>query len=314
MSGIDRLEQKKSLKMEIRRRTAPGLALLVRLLLNSPIPASWKRCLWRFAETYISFLLRGGKATTRFGMQMQIRPSEIVQKHIFYFGYWEPNLTRIIRSSGERDGIFVDIGANIGYFSLLSSKYYKKTISIEASPKIYSMLQNNISLNSINNIRSVNKAIGAERGVLPFYINMGSLGGSSLIEKKGSELEAEVAVSILTDFVSPDEMRCVSFIKVDVEGFDHIALRQIFEEHENMHANLRIACEYDPSNPELWPVVSEFIETGFQVLLIQGPYDIDHYLRDHSRHELDEITDAPDRFSDILISRSIKPGEEVSND
>lgn len=76
----------------------------------------WKKELFAF------FFWRRRQFTTRthFGAKMKVTSNDFVQGYIYYFGVWEPNLTHFVtnRLTKNKTRTFIDVGANIGYFSL----------------------------------------------------------------------------------------------------------------------------------------------------------------------------------------------------
>ena len=61
-------------------------------------------------------------AKTIFGMQITGDAKDIIQQYVYYFGVWEPHITSWISSSLRPGDGFIDVGANIGYYSLLASQ------------------------------------------------------------------------------------------------------------------------------------------------------------------------------------------------
>src|SRR5262249_45653444 len=99
-------------------------------------------------------------ARTKFGAVMTGQSKDFVQRYIYYFGVWEPNLTEFIRrrlAANPSRRTFVDVGANVGYFTLLASRLLPlgQVVAIEAFPSIYEELLRNIYLNNCSNIRAV---------------------------------------------------------------------------------------------------------------------------------------------------------------
>src|SRR2546429_7961962 len=79
---------------------------------------------------------------------------DILQQYIYYFGVWEPNLTRWIAQRLAPGDTFIDGGANIGYFTLLASKLVRDSgagVAIEASPATFDALQRNLARNRARN-------------------------------------------------------------------------------------------------------------------------------------------------------------------
>ena len=114
---------------------------------------------------------------------------------------------------------YIDIGANIGYLSLIAARKVGKTgkvISIEPHPKIYSFLNKNIKLNNFNNTETYNIAIGNEEGVLKFSDSKSD--EQNFITKEGT---IEVRIKKLDDVFLGNQ---VDFLKIDTEGYELFVL------------------------------------------------------------------------------------------
>ena len=77
----------------------------------------WKYVYWREKHYIVNTTAGTIKGNTR----------DMIQKYLYYFGTWEPNLTyyTIKKFEHHKNRTFIDIGANIGYFSLLVAKLQK---------------------------------------------------------------------------------------------------------------------------------------------------------------------------------------------
>src|SRR5687768_15349578 len=93
---------------------------------------------------------------------MLLTPSEHIQQQLFWYGYYEKPLGDLIKKILQPGNVFLDIGANIGYFSLLAANNEptSKIISFEPVKKLFRDLEENISINNIKNITALNVAIG----------------------------------------------------------------------------------------------------------------------------------------------------------
>jgi len=70
-------------------------------------------------------------------------------------------------------GAFIDIGANIGRYSIMLGRKYNsmKIVSIEASKETFEILKKNIKLNNLKNVIPLNMAISDKRGISNFYLS-----------------------------------------------------------------------------------------------------------------------------------------------
>jgi len=119
--------------------------------------------------------------------------------------------------------IFVDIGANIGYFSLVSAKLVGdqgQVYAFEPDPDNFNLLEKNIKVNNYKNIIAVNKAVSDKSGKARLYLEPDNLCGHSLVVKNGNKF-VEVEIIILDEFLKDKK---IDVIKIDVEGFEPVVL------------------------------------------------------------------------------------------
>ena len=91
-----------------------------------------------------------------------LNPTEHIQQQLFWYGYYEKELGILLKKILRTNDVFLDIGANIGYFSLLAATNSpsSKVISFEPVNELFKKLNENISINSIQNITPVNAGVG----------------------------------------------------------------------------------------------------------------------------------------------------------
>lgn len=114
------------------------------------------------------------------------------------------------------EDLFLDIGANVGSYTVLSSGYIKaKTISLEPVPSTFNHLQNNIAINHIGNkVTALNIALGSDEGVINFTASLDTVNHVAVPEDKNI---IEVPVNKLDNILSE---QIPLLIKIDVEGFE----------------------------------------------------------------------------------------------
>src|SRR5271154_1682751 len=122
-----------------------------------------KETLWKkLCRPYINWRGMKSVSKTRSGFKIYCDLQDIIQEKIVYFDEWEPNLTAFLNRRLKSGDVFIDIGANIGYYSLLAERRVGpggSVLAIEASPSIYDLLRKNISLNEGQRIRAVHRAV-----------------------------------------------------------------------------------------------------------------------------------------------------------
>lgn len=121
----------------------------------------------------------------------------------------------------------VDIGANIGLYSILMGKraYNGKVFSFEPVPINRSLLMLNIALNNLQNINVIDAVVGDTEGMIDFSISMDGAYSSIISTNRKGEQEKINAKAVTLDsyFCSHEEK--VDFIKIDVEGAELMVLK-----------------------------------------------------------------------------------------
>ena len=115
------------------------------------------------------------------------------------------------------DDLFVDIGANVGSYTVLASAHVgAKSISFEPVPRTFSYLIRNIAVNGINvQVQVYNMALGAKKGTIAFTSDLDT---ANHVAIAGDQATIEVSVDTLDAFLAEEERTIL--IKIDVEGFE----------------------------------------------------------------------------------------------
>lgn len=137
------------------------------------------------------------------------------------FGTYEEKELQAILQIMPKNGNFLDIGANIGWYSLIAAKFFKKLkiYSFEPIKKTYDFLLKNVKCNFLKNIKAYNFGFYSENKKILFYTYPEGSGNSSisnLSKRRNVELQKS-RVKILDDFINEKKIK-VDFIKCDVEG------------------------------------------------------------------------------------------------
>jgi FkbM family methyltransferase len=116
----------------------------------------------------------------------------------------------------------IDIGANIGTFSIFAANLNKnnKIYSFEPSPATFSQLRKNLCLNDIDNVTTINAAIFSKRGKLKLYEN-GMSGQRSLYSVGKSKRYTEVETASLESQIKKFSIQKIDFLKIDREGSEY---------------------------------------------------------------------------------------------
>jgi len=157
------------------------------------------------------------------GDTFRCRPPDLIQMYLWMFGIWEPDLTEFISTRLKSGDRFVDVGANIGYFSALAARCVGSdgaVVAIEASPHVFDALQETVERNRhTQTVRAINKAAAAERGTLTVYAGPAhNIGLTTTVKNRGFEEQGAVDALPLDELLTPTELRTARLVKIDVEG------------------------------------------------------------------------------------------------
>ena len=141
---------------------------------------------------------------------------------VLCLGVWEPVLTRWLEARLSPGDTFIDVGANVGYFSILASRLVGpngSVVAIEASPTIFGRLERGLRSNRLENVRAVHAVVASEEGSQMVYLGPDWHTGLTATHLE-PELtpESEVRAAALPALLTPGELGRARFMKIDVEG------------------------------------------------------------------------------------------------
>jgi FkbM family methyltransferase len=158
-------------------------------------------------------------------ISMQLIPGDRLSDLIAFTGTYEEELTRRVTSLGRRGGKMIDIGANLGYFSLIwaSCNSMNQCVAFEPAPRNLEVLRQNVAQNEMTDrVRIIPAAASAQAGQLPFDPGPEDQRGWGGITLRKCDRQIEVQSVRVDEVVSPHE--AIALLKVDVEGADTWAL------------------------------------------------------------------------------------------
>jgi len=167
----------------------------------------------------------------KFGSLFKFKVEDVVGRHIYKRGEYERDLSHYLSKNidFEDDDIALDIGANIGWYSILLNKLMPDTgriYAFEPDPLNYELLSENIRLNNVKNVLAVNNALSNKKEIKKLYqYSNKNLGRHSLLYiNEGDSVEVEALV--LDQFLEDNgiDFTKVKFAKIDIEGYEYFAL------------------------------------------------------------------------------------------
>ena len=210
-------------------------------------------------------------------------------------GYYEPETTILLTKHLHEGSVFLDIGANNGYFTLLASKLVGPTgrvLSFEPNPSSYLRLAKNTRTNNIQNVVARQCAVGNMNGLAQLYLSDYEDGLSSMHRKSGRSIP--VSVCRLDDV---QEARDADIIKVDVEGYELPVLHGM-KEILDSRPNLKMVIEWNYRFHHATPLLG-LLQKRFHVYAIGRSRQKTLALRPVRSH-----TDLPNTWCNLWCSKT----------
>jgi FkbM family methyltransferase len=170
----------------------------------------------------------------------------------------EESTTALFRKIVKEGDVVVDLGANIGYFTLLAARLVGtkgKVYSFEPEPRNFQYLTRNIQLNGYDNVVALQKAVADKPGTVRLFICPYDTGHHTIQKYDGIHAYRPDFVDEKKEFVEVEQVRLDDFlrgrttkinvIKMDVEGAEMLALSGM-EKLIRENKNLTMLVEFFP--------------------------------------------------------------------
>jgi len=250
------------------------------------LPLPLKQGLYRFPP--LARLIRGSiNASVEGGLsEVEIAAGDLKSYKILlnlkaeksrWLGTYEPELADAAREFIRPGMIVYDVGANIGYVSLLLAHAARpdgKVFAFEALPANIERIRRNIELNGLENrISLIPRAVADKGGELTFYVHesvgMGKVAGSAGRPQEQYQAEITVKALSLDEFVYQQGNPAPDVVKMDIEGGEVLALpgmKRILAEHQPL---LLLELHGPESEEVAWKILKD---AGYSLHQMTGGY------------------------------------------
>lgn len=209
----------------------PSLKRLVFDNLPSAKPELWADVggtLWRRLEAWVNTSVDPGWAKRPLiatiapeRLLLEVIPTDVIGMPIALFGVYEFAVSHLVRQYLAPGDVFVDVGANIGYYSVIAAAAVGASGAVyafEPSARIRARLERNVELNDMRHITVRSEAIAASSGVVRLVEPPGAGNdGLAYVDTSGGTGGVEVR-SVRLDELAEFADRPPTLMKVDVEG------------------------------------------------------------------------------------------------
>ena len=162
------------------------------------------------------------------GYRMRVSTDEPLGRALATTGVWEPQITAAFQTLLAPGDVCVDVGAHIGFFTLLAAELVGpcgRVYAIEPAAETYAALVANVDLNSAANVTPLGVAAGAEAGEVKFENRPYRQSLLSAIGPPTALDAVVVPMRPLASLIPPSDVKRIRLIKIDVEGYELEVLR-----------------------------------------------------------------------------------------
>ena len=241
------------------------------------------------------------------GNTMFLNPKDkVITTHMVLSGSWEPKETEMFLQLAKPGDTIVDVGANIGYYTVLGAQAVGpagKIYAFEPDPVAFGFLTKNVKTNGYANVIAEEKALSNKSEKIKLYLDEFNK-GDHRIYQVGNRPAIDVVAVTLDGYLPPDR-RKVDLIKIDTQGAEVVILQGMIE---TLKANPSVKMLV-----EFWPKgLSEFGFTAVQLLDIldglgfkyRAIHEENNTVVETTRAELlKEFTVEKGNFTNLVCSR-----------
>ena len=292
-----------------RSRLAIAVLRVPRLLGWPPVRSLlYRRFSWPIAKrlrTHADVSVHGGS-------RVEVYTDDALGRVLAISGVWEPNVTAAFRRLLGPGDVCLDVGAHIGYFTLLASRLVGPdghVYAFEPSPRNYRALCANLARNGVENVTALQLAAGSSGGTAVLHEGPGTNTGRATLNPITAELgrqrdQVVVEVTPVLARVATDELARVRVVKIDVEGSEIDVLRSLAALLE-LGRTLAVFFEFTPR----WADAADapFIESlrdehGLELYVVPGGYTLQGLFPSRVQEPV-RIDAVPQHQCDLLLLR-----------
>lgn len=224
---------------------------------------------------------------------------------LWKFSSLESFETQVLHKTIRPGMTVVDIGANIGYYTLLMGKMvgpYGVVHAFEPEPNNFRLLTKNIAVNKMQNIIPIQKAVADRTGSVDLYFCREHRGDHRIFKCNDDRPSIRIMQTSLDDYFNENSR--LDLIKMDVQGAEHLVIEGL-KKLAAVNQDIVLVAEFSPElirecggNPEKF--LEDLIGLGFTVRLIDENHK---QLKKIENKELIALCPG-DRYENIYLTRN----------
>ncbi len=204
----------------------------------------------------------------RNGILLKLDLEDWIPQNIYFLNAYEEKEINFIEDFLKEGDCFIDVGANIGLFSLVASKRVGssgKVIAFEPFKRNYRILCNHILMNQASNVQSENIAISNVSGKMRLHLNEKEKNFGMVSGVSNEHTYTEEAMTICLDAYMETKIKSrVHLIKIDIEGLEYQAILGMLETIERHKPTLLIEINPIEKQPQNEKIETLLFKMGYR--------------------------------------------------
>lgn len=203
------------------------------------------------------------------GLKFRLHPFDNTVEYKMLFGSKprDEQEMKTLRSAVANGGVFLDIGANIGYYALMAAHFgASRVLAFEPNPLVSSRLGFNIAANGLEHqVQAMNIALGVQTSMMTMLVSDRDMGGSSIAqdgEVSGNAIT--VQVEPLDNVLRQEGIERINALKIDVEGMEDRVLMPFFETRDKRLWPLVVIIEHTSKSQWKSDVLAWMLQAGYR--------------------------------------------------
>ena len=209
-------------------------------------------------------------AQTVYGVPIYVDANTHLGRLCIGSGVWETGTTRLLLDKLKEGDLFVDVGANVGYYTVLAASRVGdqgKVISFEPDPGNFRILSRNAVAFGSGNVTCEQLGVGSEDSRARLWLDPFDNATHSIVQRSGMHHYIDFRMTSLDNYFESRNLRCPDVIKIDTEGCEPLVLNGMSKLIGRTEA-LKLVVEFNPfllmknnANPQAF--LSKLTQVGF---------------------------------------------------
>ena len=208
------------------------------------------------------------------GYKLCAFPDDLIGREIAVTGTYEAAGAAAVEWLCERrliknpqDSVFLDIGANVGVYTIALADFFKTILAFEPYPTTSKILSLNIEINNVKNVTILNYGLSDKNYSANLYEGSpNNLGASSLKRGKNSTKRHVVVLRHAASAISEVTNSPIGFIKIDVEGHEIEVINGLREVISKQLPIIAFEANDKEHNQEIMEILTDIGYTKFLAL------------------------------------------------